>query len=311
MKDALKFIEELGLLPVVTLEDTAKAVPLASALNKGEIPAVEITFRAPGAPEAIAAIRKAFPEMAIAAGTVLTLQQAEDAIRAGADFIVTPGFNPELVRACLGSHIAIVPGIADASQISQAVAMGLTTLKFFPAESLGGITMLSVLHDVFPQVRFLCTGGLDLDNLDGYLARPFVAAAGVAGWGAVAAKCSAALDISLGFRLAHVGVNSPSAAEALNTARAFARLLRLPMCNDAPSGVFNGGAIDNRKSMYYGKNGHIGFTACSMTRALAWYRRNNVPIIEKSLSYDGSGIPACFYLADEIAGFAIHFMQRH
>ena len=178
MKNLLEQLSSLKLIPVVKLDRAADAVPLAKALIEGGLPAAEITFRTPCAAETIAAITAAYPDMLVGAGTVLTPEQADAAVAAGASFIVSPGFNPATVRHCLDKGYPIFPGCTTAGEVEQALAMGLTVLKFFPAEQSGGLAKIKALAAPFPQVRWMPTGGIGLGNLKSYLAFPKIIACG-------------------------------------------------------------------------------------------------------------------------------------
>lgn len=178
MEKLLDRIEKLGLLPVIKIENAADAVPLARALKEGGLPAAEITFRTDAAEEAIRAIAEAFPEFLIVAGTVLTEEQADRAIAAGASLIVAPGFDPELVRYCQKKGYPIVPGVCTPSEIAVALRMGLSHLKFFPAEASGGVKMIKALAAPYGMIRFMPTGGVSLENLGAYLGEKAVFSCG-------------------------------------------------------------------------------------------------------------------------------------
>ena len=167
----------LKVIPVIALNKTEDAIPLGRALVENGMPCAEITFRTECAADAIRAMRKEFPEMLIGAGTILTNAQVDEAIDAGVDFIVSPGFNPRTVQYCLDKNIPIVPGVNNPSLVEQAMEMGLRTLKFFPAEPSGGVNMLKALSAVYP-VKFMPTGGVSLNNVDEYLSIPSVLACG-------------------------------------------------------------------------------------------------------------------------------------
>ena len=169
---------EIKIIPVVTVDNPEDAVPLASALVKGGIPAAEITFRTQGASVAIQAISRAFPDMLVGAGTVLNPQQVDSAVEAGAKFIVSPGFDPETVRYCQKIGIPIFPGCVTASEVQEAIGLGLEVLKFFPAESSGGLDALKSLSAPFTQIRWMPTGGINPNNLRTYLDFPKILACG-------------------------------------------------------------------------------------------------------------------------------------
>ncbi|GLO62594.1 ketohydroxyglutarate aldolase [Vibrio sp. MACH09] len=170
-------LSHLKVIPVIAINKVEDAIPLGKALVDNGMPCAEITFRTDCAAGAIRAMRDAFPEMLIGAGTVLTNKQVDDAIDAGVDFIVSPGFNPRTVQYCLDKGVTIIPGINNPSLVEQAMEMGLDTVKFFPAEPSGGVSMLKALSAVYP-VRFMPTGGVSLANVDDYLSLPSVLACG-------------------------------------------------------------------------------------------------------------------------------------
>ena len=178
MNGVLKKIGELKLLPVIKIENLETAVPLADALCDGGLPAAEITFRTACAPEAIAAVKNAFPEMLVGAGTVLSVEQVKAALSSGAEFIVSPGFNPEVVRYCAVNGIPIVPGCITPTEIEMALSYGLEVVKFFPASAYGGISTIKALHAPYQMIRFIPTGGIGLNNLAEYVSDPAVFACG-------------------------------------------------------------------------------------------------------------------------------------
>lgn len=170
--------EKIGIVPVVVLDDAKDALPLAKALCNGGLPCAEITFRTAAAADSIQAITKEYPDMLVGAGTVLTVKQVQDAVEAGASFIVCPGFDPEIVDYCLSRDIPVIPGCITPSEVSQAVKRGLSTVKFFPAEAAGGLPMIQAMAAPFSQIRFMPTGGINADNAGDYLAFPKVLCCG-------------------------------------------------------------------------------------------------------------------------------------
>ncbi|HDZ5414833.1 TPA: bifunctional 4-hydroxy-2-oxoglutarate aldolase/2-dehydro-3-deoxy-phosphogluconate aldolase [Vibrio harveyi] len=170
-------LANLKVIPVIAINKAEDTIPLGRTLVENGMPCAEITFRTECAAEAIRAMRAEFPEMLIGAGTILTNEQVDQAIEAGVDFIVSPGFNPRTVQYCLDKGVAIVPGVNNPSLVEQAMEMGLRTLKFFPAEPSGGVGMLKALTAVYP-VKFMPTGGVSLGNVDEYLSIPSVLACG-------------------------------------------------------------------------------------------------------------------------------------
>jgi len=178
MAEALAALSRIGLVPVITIESPRDAVPLAEALLDGGIACAEVTFRTPAAGEAIHGISSTCGELLVGAGTVLTVEQAEQATQAGAQYVVAPGFDPAVVGWCQERNVPVIPGVATPTEISMAVARGLSLLKFFPAEAMGGVQALQALSAPFAGVRFIPTGGITVANLPQYLALPNVAACG-------------------------------------------------------------------------------------------------------------------------------------
>ena len=169
VESVLKRFSEIGIIPVVVLEDAKDAEPLGRALVEGGLPAAEVTFRTAAAEESIRIMAENFPEMLVGAGTVLTIDQAERAVKAGAKFIVSPGFDPVIVQWCLDRDVPVCPGIQTPSELISAVKMGLDHVKFFPAENAGGLSMINAVGAAFPNVKFMPTGGVNTANAPEYL----------------------------------------------------------------------------------------------------------------------------------------------
>jgi 2-dehydro-3-deoxyphosphogluconate aldolase/(4S)-4-hydroxy-2-oxoglutarate aldolase len=170
-------LRKIKLVPVVVIEDAQIAMPLADAIVAGGLSCVEITLRTEEALAALAAMA-ARADILVGAGTVLNIDQARAAVDRGAKFIVSPGISPSLVDWCLAEGVPVIPGCATATEIQVAMARGINTVKFFPAEQLGGVKMLSTLAAVFPTMQFMPTGGISAANLLDYLALPQVVACG-------------------------------------------------------------------------------------------------------------------------------------
>lgn len=177
MKTIEQRLRDIRIVPVIAINDVAQAVPLAKVLVENGLPCAEVTFRTEAAAESIRLMREAYPELLIGAGTVLTTEQVDIAIDVGVDFIVSPGLNPTTVKYCQQRGVVIVPGVNNPSLVEQAMEMGLKTLKFFPAEPSGGVSMLKALTAVYP-VNFMPTGGVSPANVDSYLALKSVVACG-------------------------------------------------------------------------------------------------------------------------------------
>ena len=171
-------IAQYGVVPVVVLEDEKYALPLAEALIKGGLPVAEVTFRTAAAEGSIKAMCEAYPEMLVGAGTVLSVEQVDRALKAGARFIVTPGFDEEVVDYCLGNNIPVYPGTVTPSEVTKAVKRGLNICKFFPAEQYGGVSTIKALSAPFTTVKFMPTGGVSAKNLKDYLSCSKIVACG-------------------------------------------------------------------------------------------------------------------------------------
>lgn len=178
MNKVIEQIGKLGVVPVVAIEDAADAPRLGQALMAGGLPCAEITFRTAAAESAIRAMATEYPDMLVGAGTVLTLNQAEKAVSAGAKFIVTPGFDEAVVDWCLSHEVSITPGVMTPTEINMALNKGLKVLKFFPAEAAGGIKTLKAIAGPYVGVSFIPTGGIGVHNLADYLQLPMVHACG-------------------------------------------------------------------------------------------------------------------------------------
>lgn len=171
-------IKNMHVVPVVVLEDAQNARPLAKALVEGGLPCAEVTFRTSAAEEAIRIMTTEFPEMLVGAGTVLTTEQVDKAVAAGAGFIVSPGFDPKIVDYCLEKNIPVYPGCVTPSEVAQAVKRGLKVVKFFPAAQYGGVSTIKALAAPYVGLKFMPTGGVNLNNLEEYLSCPSIQACG-------------------------------------------------------------------------------------------------------------------------------------
>ena len=178
VSNVLARLGETRVLPVVELDTSEAALPLGKALMAGGLPVAEITFRSEAAADSIGILRERIPEMLVGAGTVLDIEQAELARRAGSQFAVTPGFNPAVVEACIETGLPILPGINNPTGVEQARGFGLDAVKFFPAEASGGVSFLKALSGPYASMRFVPTGGIGPDNLGNYLALSNVLACG-------------------------------------------------------------------------------------------------------------------------------------
>ncbi len=309
---------DIGIVPVVKIDDADKAEGLAKAMIEGGLPCAEVTFRTDAAEEAIRRITKAFPEMLVGAGTVINPELAEKAVNAGAKFIVSPGFNPETVKWCIERGIPVTPGVQTPSEIEKALSMGLKVLKFFPAESSGGVKMLKDLSGPFPQVKFMTTGGINQDNLADYAKAPNVLAIGgswmvkadlieAENWGEITRLCKEAVIKLQGLTLAHVGINLPDAEAAANVATDFAKLGM--EIKEGNSSIFMNKEIEVMKKNYLGKNGHLAFRCYDLERTVYFLKSKGFTVNEETVSRDAKGKMKVCYFNEEIGGFAFHLVK--
>ncbi|MBP5414532.1 MAG: bifunctional 4-hydroxy-2-oxoglutarate aldolase/2-dehydro-3-deoxy-phosphogluconate aldolase [Lachnospiraceae bacterium] len=178
MNKTLQDLCSYGVIPVVVINKTEDAKPLAKALCEGGLKCAEVTFRTDAAEEAIKIMSQEYPDMMVGAGTVLTIDQVDRAVNAGAKFIVSPGFDPEIVDYCIEKDIPVVPGCMTPSEVAQGVKRGLEVLKFFPAQQAGGVAMIKAMAAPYTSVMFMPTGGINADNLEQYLSFKKIAACG-------------------------------------------------------------------------------------------------------------------------------------
>ena len=319
MHEVLRKLGELGVIPVVKIEKASDAVGLGKALVAGDLPVAEITFRTAAAEESIRSLTREVPELLVGAGTVLTTDQVDRAVAAGAKFIVSPGFNPKVVDYCIARSIPITPGISSPSEIEMGLERGLSVLKLFPAGASGGLEFLKAIAAPYSGVQFMPTGGVDPANLKDYLSFNRVHAVGGT-WIAKEATISAgrfdeitklareAVAISLGFELAHLGINEKSADAAMSAAQSMAALFGFTV-KDGNSSTFAGTGFEIMKSPYLGSHGHIAIGCLSINRAVAYLARKGVKT-KPETAKEKDGKLTAVYLDRELSGFAIHLVQR-
>ena len=319
MNEVLQRLSRTGIVPVIAIDDAEKAVPLARALTAGGLPAAEVTFRTAAGEEAIRRIARECPEVLVGAGTVLNLEQCDRALEAGARFIVSPGYNETLVNYCVEKGVPVLPGCANASDMTRAVNAGLKLVKFFPAEQSGGVSFLKALAPVFP-LDFMPTGGVNTKNLMDYLSFDRVAACGgtwmvkkdlISGgqWDEITRISREAVKTMLGFELRHVGINCADEAEAERTARSFCALLGLEY-RPGNSSIFAGTAVECMKTPFLGARGHLAIGTNSVDRAVYHLELQGAAFDESTRKTDAKGAVKSIYLKDEIGGFAVHLLQK-
>ena len=320
MDACIKELYRIGIVPVVALEDAADALPLGAALKKGGVSAIEVTFRTAAAADAIRLLTREMPELLVGAGTVLTKAQADAAIEAGAKFIVSPGFQPELVSYVLSKGVPMCPGTATPGEMEQAMALGLSAVKFFPAEQNGGAPMLKALSAPYRDLLFMPTGGVKLENLRTYLALDQVFACGgtwlatkddikAKAFDQITARTREAVKTMLNFRIKHVGINSKDETEAKKTATLLCSIFDFDY-NDTELSVFTGSAVEVMKFMGRGSLGHVAIGADNVDRAEYYLRQRGFSFDESTRRVDASGRTTFLYLKDEIGGFAFHLTKN-
>ena len=319
MNGVLKKIGDAGLVPVVVIDDAELAAPTAKALMDGGLDVMEITMRTDQGINAIRNVKKAYPDMLIGAGTVLTLEKAKESVDAGAEFIVSPGLDTELVEWCQKENVAITPGVITPTDIQQALKYDLTILKVFPAGVYGGIKVCKALYGPYRMVKFIPTGGANKDNLGDYADKDFIQAIG-GSWLCKAAdinnknfekisrNVSESINILLGFDLAHIGINAENEKESIEAAEVFSDAFGFDL-RKGNSSNFSGTGVEVNKSKGLGTMGHIAIRTNSIPRAVYYLGK-------KGYDFDWSTRKGTeqktftVYLKNEIGGFAVHLLQK-
>lgn len=319
MDEILQRIYEIGIIPVIAIDDAEQAVPLARALVAGGLPAAEVTFRTAAGEEAIRRISSEVPEMLVGAGTVLTKDQADRAIAAGSKFIVSPGFNPEITRYVIDKGVLMMPGTATPGEMEQAMSMGLNVLKFFPAEQNGGVAKLKALAGPYTNLRWMPTGGVNTKNMMDYLNFDRIVACGgtwmvkkdlIDGqkWDEITAICKEAVQTMLGFSLHHVGIPCGDADKAASTAKTICALFGFPY--KAGNSSDFAGPVECCKVDFPGERGHIVIGVNNIDRAIFHLGLQGVTFDESTRKIDEKGKTKAIYVQGDFGGFAIHLVRK-
>ncbi|OGD17336.1 2-dehydro-3-deoxyphosphogluconate aldolase [Candidatus Atribacteria bacterium RBG_19FT_COMBO_35_14] len=319
MNKTLEKIGELGIVPVVKIEKAEDALPLGRALMDGDLPIAEITFRTSAAEESIKVLNKELPDLLIGAGTVLTIEQVKRAVSAGAQFIVSPGFNPKVVDYCVENNILITPGLNNPTQIEMALERGIEVVKFFPAEASGGLPLLESMSAPYSGIKFIPTGGINLNNLTSYLSNQKVHACGGSwmvkdnlissgNFEEITRLTQEAVAVMLGFEFAHLGINEEDEAKALDSANLLSHLFYLPL-KEGTSSLFAGPAFEVIKNRYLGEHGHIAIATNDIHRAITYLKMKGISILPETAK-EKEGKLKAVYLNQEVSGFAIHLLQK-
>ena len=317
--DILNRLSAAGVVPVVVIEDAKDAVPTAEAMLRGGINVMEITFRTTAAPDAIRAVSESCPKMLVGAGTVITLEQCKQAVDCGASFIVSPGFNREVVAWCVEHNVAVTPGCVTPTEIMAAMELGLKVLKFFPANVYGGLSAMKALSGPFGGIKFIPTGGVNAQNLPEYISAPFIHAVGgswvcpkadisAGHFEKITQLCREARKAVLGFEVAHIGVNCPDAESSLSLCGSFSEAFGFET-KLGNSSNFSTAAIEVMKSNYLGEKGHIAIRTNRMEAAICELAAKGFQIDPDTAKYKGDRMIAV-YLRQEFGGFAVHLLQK-
>ena len=319
MNKILEKIGELGIIPVVKIEKAEDALPLGRALMDGDLPIAEITFRTSAAEESIKTLTGELPNLLVGAGTVLTVEQAKKAVSAGAQFIVSPGFNPKVVDYCIKNSIPVTPGINNPTQIEMALERGIEVVKFFPAEASGGLSLLESMSAPYTGIKFIPTGGINLNNLTSYLSNKKVHACG-GSWmvkdnlissgrfDEITRLTQEAVSTMLGFEFAHLGINEENEDKALSSASLLSSLFYFPL-KEGTSSIFAGSGLEVMKKRFLGKHGHMAISTNDIQRAIAYLKTKGISILPETAKEDKGKLKAV-YLDQEVSGFAIHLLQK-
>ena len=320
MNPIVERVYEIGIIPVIAFNSVDEAVPLCKALVAGGLPAAEVTFRTACAEDCIKKIHEEVPEMLLGAGTVLTIDQADRAMAAGASFIVSPGFDPNVTKHVIEKGGIMMPGTCSPGEMQQAMNLDCEAIKFFPAEANGGVAMLKNIGGALKTAKWMCTGGINAKNVNDYLAYDQIFAVGgtwmcksdkikAGAWDEITAMCKEAVDTMLGLELGHIGINSADEAEAAKTAETLGALLNMAV-KPGNSSIFVGKKeFEIMKKPGRGTHGHIAIKTNNVDRAIYHLGLRGVKF-DMDSKVVKNGKTTAIYMADEIAGFAIHLVQK-
>lgn len=307
------------IVPVVVLDDAKDAVKTAEALLKGGIGVMEITFRTDAAEESIKKVATECKDMIVGAGTVITLDMCKRAVNAGAKFIVSPGFDDEVVAWCVENDIPVTPGCVTPTEIMRAMKYGLNVVKFFPANVYGGVKALKSLSGPFGKMKFIPTGGINDDNSGEAARSPFIEAVGGSwvcpkddikngNFDHITELSAKARKAYLGYELAHVGINALNPGDSMDVTKAFAKAFSLEI-KEGNSSNFASTCVEIMKNPYLGKNGHIAISTNNVESAMADLEAKGFEFDMNTVKTKGDKITVV-YLKGDIGGFAVHLVQK-
>lgn len=308
-------LERNGIIPLVQFTEETTILPTAEAILAGGIDCVEVAYRTELSGEAIRRIKEAYPSMTVGAGTVLKQEQAEEAVRNGADFLVSPGIQPVIVETARRLGVPLIPGCATPSEVELGLSLGFPLLKFFPAEAAGGVPMLKALSAPYGSVKFMPTGGIGLHNLQDYLALPSVCGCGGSFMfdehnpKRTRVLTEEAYRTSLALSLGHIGLYNASPEEAERTARILSSLLGVSY-DDKGGAIFAGNAFEVLRGKGRGACGHIQILTASIERAERFCNRLGLHFAEDSKAYDKNGKLTLAYCVEEVSGMTLHLSKK-
>ena len=316
MNKVIEELSKIGIVPVIALDDAKDAEPLAKALIEGGLPCAEVTFRTAAAEEAIKIMAEKFPELVVGAGTVLTPEQADRAMNAGAKFIVSPGLNPKVVKHCIDKGYPIVPGTSNPSDVEVAIELGLDVVKFFPAEAAGGLNMIKSMAAPYTNMKFMPTGGINAANLKSYLDFNKIVCCGgswmvkkdMVDFEGIKKLTREAVDTMLGFEMRHIGMNMANAEEAEELADTLEKMFSFPK-KVGNSSIFSGTGFEIMKKQGRGTHGHIAIATNYIERAIYHLEKRGFEFDEDSRVIKEGKLKA-IYFKGSFGGFDMHLVQK-
>lgn len=317
--NVLKRLGDNALIPVVVIDHEKDALPTSQALLNGGIDVIEITLRTEAAMASIEMIAQSCPEILIGAGTVTNCKQAEQAVNAGAKFIVSAGYDDDLVSWCIANDVLTIPGCVTPTEIMAALKHDLSVLKFFPTHIYGGLSAMKALSGPFPGIRFIPTGGINANNIAEFAAAPFVYTVGGSwvctrddirenNFSRITLLCKDAVNRALGFQFAHMGLNAGNKINAQQIASVFEDVFGFSS-KEGNSSIFASDAIELVKENGFGEYGHIAVSTCHMDRAISYLQKKGYSM-DMSTRKQKNGRLYSIYLTQTISGFSIHLLQK-
>jgi 2-dehydro-3-deoxyphosphogluconate aldolase/(4S)-4-hydroxy-2-oxoglutarate aldolase len=319
MNIEMKRIFNSGIVPVVVIDDATDAVPTAKALLAGGIDVIEITMRTEAGLQAIKNISNEYPEMFVAAGTVLSVEKCDSCITAGARCVVSPGFDPKIVEHCIKNNVIVIPGCVTPYEIQHAMSYDLEVLKFFPANVYGGIDALKSLAGPFEHVSFIPTGGINEQNVGTYAALANVFAVGgswictksdiaAGAFEKITSLSAKARQVMMGFEFAHLGINAEGKDASVQVVNTMQEVFGFPV-KLGTSSNFSGDSIEVMKEKYLGTNGHLAIRTNNIHRAVAYLEGKGYRTDPSTAKFKNERMIAV-YLQTEIGEFAVHLLQK-